>query len=519
MTLKFIITFLSLTWLFIGCTNPKQGINNAQDNCPSSPASPPQFNVKDEGDFFERLKILNIEVSDNIITFQTQDYNFIFCDSNSTFIAQKGNYQPEEKPAKNYEEAIKELDNPSYKIIDWQDKTYQYRVILEPNPFPDFEVEPEKVILELITPQAEKPQRHILYTLEQVKKQQTGNQLGVPQITGSVINDSQFYWSVSPEQGEGFGGIATIVNYNPQNNKINIIQPSQVANQQINDLIISNNETDTTLWLATQTSGEGNPYLPGMGLVSYTLNNQSLNSYHIRNSKLIGVIPHKLTIEKNNIWVATGNGICKIKWQEIEQQTSWQCWQFKLQADIPTEGLDVYQSLLNSTSQTTINADENNTMIEVLWWSPQEYGADKGRYEIVYDSPFSVTLEDKGVMNWKEIYPAYTANSWEAMVYWAGKDWLWNGNKFIRPFDGVFLNYLGGGPGGIDSWRNSGEQRRELYAIRGNLDLIKATKDSTSVKYYSGWVDDSLLEPYITIIPAQKPKNIKPNPLKKFLKD
>ncbi|EAZ91984.1 hypothetical protein [Crocosphaera chwakensis] len=519
MSLKSIIIFLSLTCLFIGCTNPKQGINQAENNCPSSPGSPPKFKVKNEGDFFEKLKTLNIEVSKNIITFQTQDYDFVFCNSDNTFITKRGTYQPEEKPAKNYEEAIEELNNPSYKIINWQDKTYQYRVILDPNPFPDFEVESEKVILELITPEAEKPQKHILYTLEQVKKQQAGIQLGVPEVTASVINNNQFYWSVSSEQGEGNGGIATIVNYDPQENSINLIQPSQIAQQQINDLKISNN-TDTTFWLATQISGEGNPYLPGMGLISYNTKSKSLKSYHARNSKLVGMIPYKLTIEEDKIWVATGNGICQIKWQEIDQENSWKCWEFKLQAEIPSGGLEVYQSLLSSTSSTTINTDENNKIIEVLWWSPQDYEADKGRYEVVYNTPFSVTLDDKGAMNWKEIYDKeYKVHSWEAMVYWPGKDWLWNGNRFIRPFDGVSLNYFGGGPGGISSWKNPEKQRPEIYAIRGDLDLINLTKNSTNVKYYSGWVEDSLLDPYLTIVPTEKLTNIKPNPLKKFPKD
>ncbi|MDJ0597613.1 MAG: hypothetical protein QNJ37_02035 [Crocosphaera sp.] len=519
MNLKSIIPFISLTWLFVGCTNLQQFVDNAENNCPSPPVSHPKFTVKQEGDFFEKLKTLNIKVSDNIITFQTQDYDFIFCDDNQTFITKKGNYQPEQKPAKNYEEAIKELVNPPYQTIDWQDKTYQYRVLLYPNPFPDFEVEAEKVILELIIPEAEEPQKHTLYTLKQVKQKQAGIQLGVPKITASVINNNQFYWSVSSEQGEGNGGIATIVNYDTQVDKINIIQPSQLAKQQINDLQISNKDTEIILWLATQTSGEGNPYLPGMGLISYNLNNQSLKSYHARNSNLVGIIPHKLEIEKDKLWVATGNGICQIQWQKIEQKNSWKCWQFKLQAELLTEGLDIYKSLLNTNPETTINAGENNKPVEVLWWSPQDYEREKGRYEIVYDSDFSVTLENSGVMEWKERYDKeYKANSWEAMVYWPGKDWLWNGNKFIRPFDGVSLNYFGGGPGGISTWKNPDKQRPEIYTMRGELDLIKLTKNSTTVKYYSGWVDDSLLDPYITIVPRKKPNDndIQPNPLKKF---
>ncbi len=398
-----------------------------------------------------------------------------------------------------------------------QDNTFQFRVLLDPNPFPDFDVEPEKVILELITPDTEKPQKYILYTLKEVKLQQAGIQLGVPKITANVIHNNQFYWSVSSEQGEGNGGIATIVNYDPQENKLNIIQPSQIAKQQINDLKISNNNTESILWLATQTSGEGNPYLPGMGVVSFNINNKLFKSYHARNSNLVGIIPHKLTIEKDHLWVATGNGICKIEWQTIEQENSWKCWQFKLQAEITSEGLPIYQSLLNTEFKTTLNADENDPTVEILWWSPQDYENEKGRYEIVYNPAFSVTLEDKGVMDWKELYDReYKANSLEAIVYWPGKDWLWNSNRFIRPFDGVFLNYFGGGPGGISAWKDTEKQRPEIYAIRGDLNLIKLTKNSTRVKYYSGWVDDSLLDPYLTLVPTQKPTNIKPNPLQKF---
>ncbi|MGK7957855.1 MAG: hypothetical protein AB4063_21770, partial [Crocosphaera sp.] len=228
MNLRSIIALFSLTWLFVGCSTPKQVIDKGENNCPSSPQSFPQFKVKNEGDFFEKLKTLNILIDDNTITFQTEDYNFIFCEDNETFITQKGNYKPEQKPAKNYQEAIKELVDPPYKTIEWQDKIYQYRVMLKPNPFPDFEVEAEKVILELITPAIEEPQKHLLYTLKQVKQQQVGIQLGVPKITTSLINNDQFYWSISSEQGEGNGGIATIVNYNPQENKIKIIQPSQI---------------------------------------------------------------------------------------------------------------------------------------------------------------------------------------------------------------------------------------------------------------------------------------------------
>ena len=118
MSLKSLMTLFSLTWFFIGCSTAKQGIDKAENNCPSPPLSPTKFRVKQVGDFFENLKTLNIEVADDLITFQTQDYDFIFCDANETFITQRGNYKPEQKPARNYKEAIKELNNPSYQTIN-----------------------------------------------------------------------------------------------------------------------------------------------------------------------------------------------------------------------------------------------------------------------------------------------------------------------------------------------------------------------------------------------------------------
>ena len=95
-------------------------------------------------------------------------------------------------------------------------------------------------------------------------------------------------------------------------------------------------------------------------------------------------------------------------------------------------------------------------------------------------------------MDWPERYnQEYQANSWEEIISWPGKDWVWNGNKFIRPFDGVFLNYFGGAPGGISTWKNPEKQRPEIYAMRGELELIKLSKNATTVKHYSGRVDDS----------------------------
>lgn len=517
MVIKFIFIILSLTWFLKGCSNSRQAVNEPATNCPSPPNSSPRFKIEYEGDFYAKLKTLNIIESTDLITFQSQDYDFIFCDGNETFITKKGTYKPVDDNNKSYEERLKELGDPPYQILELDNKVYQYRVILEPNPFPDFKVEPKQVILELIKPEIENPQRHTLYTLKQVIDKQTGIKLGIPKITASIIYNQQFYWSISPEQGEGNGGIATIVNYHPEFDKINIIQPSGMINQQINDLVITGNETEPTLWLATQRSGEGNPYLPGMGLISYDTKTKSITPYHPRNSNLIGMIPYKLQVRNEQLWVATGNGICQIQWQQIKQSDSWKCWQFRLQSDIPTEGLDVYPSLLDTSPKNKIMSDENQNTVDILWWSPQDRETQKGRYEIAHDSAFSVTLEEKGGIPWSEFYEEESKpHSWQAKVYWPGRQWLWNGHQFIRPFDGVSLNYFGGGPAGISTWKMPSKQRPEIYALRGNLELIKLTKTSTSVKYYSGWVDDSLLEPYLTILPVENLQSVNSNPLEKL---
>ncbi|MGK7938873.1 MAG: hypothetical protein AB4062_01675 [Crocosphaera sp.] len=517
MVIKSILIILSLTWFLKGCSNPQQVANKPAKNCPSPPNSSPRFKIEYEGDFYRKLKTVDIIESPDLITFQSQDYDFIFCDSNGTFITKEGTYKGVEDSNKSYEESLKELSDPPYQTIELDNKIYQYRVILEPNPFPDFKVEPKQVILELIKPQTEEPQQYTLYTLKQVIEKKTGIQLGIPKITANVIYNEQFYWSISPEQGEGNGGIATIVNYNPELDKINIIQPSGIINQQINDLVITGDETEPIFWLAMQRSGEGNPYLPGMGLISYHTKTKNLTSYNARNSNLIGIMPYQLKVRNEQLWVTTGNGICQIKWQQIKQSDSWKCWQFLLQADIPEEGLEVYSSLLDTSPKTKIIPDENRNTVNVLWWSPQDNETQKGRYEIVHDSAFSVTLEEKGGMSWSDFYEEQSnPNSWQSKVYWPGREWLWNGNQFIRPFDGVSLSYFGGGPKGISTWNIPSKQRPEIYALRGNLELIKLTKTSTSVNYYSGWVDDSLLQPYLTIIPIQESQNMNPNPLEKF---
>ncbi|MFB2773334.1 hypothetical protein ACE1AT_29290 [Pelatocladus sp. BLCC-F211] len=58
----------------------------------------------------------------------------------------------------------------------------------------------------------------------------------------------------------------------------------------------------------------------------------------------------------------------------------------------------------------------------------------------------------------------------------------------------------------------SGIGKRTANAIRGDLELIEISEKSTTVKYYSGWVDETNLNPYLTVLPQTQPQNKQLNP-------
>ncbi len=516
-TIKLVFPILSLFYFLSSCNNiniSNQSKGNI-DNCPQPAEELPKIKITSAEDVFTAFdyRIRDITADADTISFQSPNYDFVFCRGNNNWTVQPKTLN---QPAN--DEVQTDLANPSYETIELNQTSYQYRVILDPNPFPNFQAEPEKVIFELILPGNEQPQRQVVYTLEQTKQAQTGIQLGVPTISKVLIWNNRLFWSISPEQGEGNGGIATIVSYNPQTDKISLIQPEEIAGQQINDFVISGEASNPTIWLATQMSGEGNPYLPSMGLVAYHSNSEdftysSLAVYHVRNSPIIGAIPTKLSLEKDELWLGTGNGICQIEWQTVDDFDSWDCWRFALMAELSGEEIPLYYSLLAENPATTIQPKQNT--IEVLWWLPQNNrdSNSPGRYEVPYQPGFTVTLDDRGVISWTDLYqsPQIKVN-WKAPFYWVGKDWSWNGNVFVRGFDQVPLNYFGGGFTGINQQEYS-LNNLDINAMRGDLELIELSPDATTLKHFSGWVSDRVLEPYLTIIPVKNPSINQPNPL------
>ncbi len=519
------ISSLSLLWLLVAC-DPQSSQTNQTNQLPES-ATKPSGNVancpkpsvvevkasEEEGDLYGGwdFNIRKIVPKKDVIKFQTQHYDFVFCRGDSSWTVQPGTWVSEIPTNQTTEESLTQLANPKYQTIEVEGASYQYRVLLEPNPFPDFTEQPEKVIFELIVPESGEPQQQILYTLEQLQAAQIGSDLGLPRVTSANVVGNRIFWSVAAEQGEGFSGVATVVSYNPQNQKFAVIQPEKIQGVQITDIAISGTAKNPVLWMGTQYSAEGSPYIPAMGLVAYrpdleNLNSGTLNTFHIRNSPMVGAIPHRLLREGESLWVGTGNGICQVDWKTADSNDSWSCWRVTTMAKVPSQSPPLYPSLLSKDAIATIELET----VEVLWWSPLSYDTRVGRYEVRYEPGLTATLEQQGLLR-EETPPP----DWLAPAYWAGNNWHWQGERFVRGFDEVSLDYFGGGPSGIASNQFGFDPNRpsDTYAIRGDLELMEISEDSTTVKYFSAWVEDDSLTPYVAIEPLELPQKSLPNPL------
>ncbi|WP_204102715.1 MULTISPECIES: hypothetical protein [Spirulina sp. CCY15215] len=494
------IALLFFVGLLSACD--RQAENNTPGNtanCPDPAASPPTLAKPAERDFpnYFNFQIQNIAANKNIIRFQSLSYDFIFCRGNETWTVTKGTMSP---PASSLGAEL------PYKTVEFQGKTYQYRAVLDP----DFTSgqRSQRAVLQLIPPEATEPIVTNLYTLEDIRKANLGNDLAYPDFVSAVPYGDRLLISISAPRGEGFTSIATLAFYNPQNQAIELKQPDKIKGQIIKDIAIAGESDNAKIWLTTQTSGEGNPYIPSMGLVSYDLNSDTITAYHVRNSPLVGAIPTKLWVNGEELWVGTGNGICRTYWQAMEQRDKWNCWRFAVMADLANGGITLYNRLAAQKPALTLEADK----VEVLWRSPLAYEENaKERYEIVYKEGFTTAISG-GKTAWSEIYG--TAQEYFAPLYWPGSEWHWNGQRFQRGFDEVSLNIFGGGPMGIGQKEFNPNNPPDVAAIRGDLDLLELTGARTEVRYYSGWVDEALLSPYVAIVPVQPIINPQPNPLR-----
>ncbi|MEL7331828.1 MAG: hypothetical protein AAFN12_06240 [Cyanobacteria bacterium J06560_2] len=425
------------------------------------------------------------------------------------------------------------------------------------------EIAPEDaVFFELKAPSGELISEQ-LYTVSEIQAAQIGASLGAPSIADAVTVESNIWFAATASKGEGDGGFASLIQYNTETGSLNVKKPEAIQGDQITSLAItgvadnppeaadsdtagadSENEPENstenepenstenependaenepknseqtldssaiTLWMGTQRSGEGVPYHPANGLVSYQPESEALKMYTITNSPLVGAIPHQVAVEGNSLWVGTGDGACQVSWKTIEKSESWNCWKFTAIATLPSDGVEVFDSFLADGPTATLNQDT----VEVLWvnQSTEESEAARTmRYEVVYEPGFEAQLSQGAYRIPNEVAQRAAGGN---DIFWPGTHWHWNGKRFERTLDEVGLNLVGGGPYGLVSSNARSGFDFDSRTIRGEFDLLDLTADYTKIRYYSGWIEGDEVEVYPTVLPVEAAADdTKPSPL------
>lgn len=452
-----------------------------------------------------------VDATDSTLTFKGSRYSFTLCKRDRTWGVQS--LEPAAAPEEeDYLQYYESLANPDYATIAYQDQTYQARVRLDAS-WIDEEQDPsnslEQVIFDLIQPGQEQPVSKVLYTNTDIVERELGATAGVPLITRSLVTEDSLWWSIGFEQGEGASGIATVIQYHVEDDQLTLWQPTELGNAQITDLALTNQNDETILWLGTQYSGEGNPYLPAKGLVAYRPEDNEIQSYTVENSPLVGAIPTRLWAENDALWVGTSSGVCEVDWASIEASDSWDCWRFTAMADL-TETRDLYASLL---AETPIEQLDTSAPVELLWLADTDISTPEStrRYEIRYEPGLVTSLEEGA-----DYYVRPDQDQDDGYFWWPGREWSWNGQHFVRPWDQVAVNYVGGGPQGI------GPSDYENYisnwhTMRGDFQLLELTPETTEIEHYSAWIDETEVEPWVTVTPVTSSPTDQPNPTEAVL--
>ncbi|MGB3291717.1 MAG: hypothetical protein WBB01_01855 [Phormidesmis sp.] len=489
----------------------------AAEACEVLDVQPSPMAAPENAPIFEQFNFQpsEIDVSEKTVSIQTPYYTFSFCKGDRTWSIVSSKPPVEDF---DYGQFLADVADPAYETIEVNGESYQYRIRLEANWLDEQVAETETAVyFELIAPDGEET-IHQLYTLAEVQDSQLGASLGVPRIAGAVVADNALWFAATTSQGEGDNGFASLLSYSPDTGELRVDRPEEIQGDQITTIAATgSSNTDTlTLWLGTQLSGEGNPYLPASGLVAYQPATKTLNSYTITNSPIVGAIPYQLAVADDSLWVATGNGTCQVQWQSANQANSWDCWRLTTTATLPPSGVDIYPTFLATEAAATLT----NPTVEVLWasqeqpeWDAEQTAAPEPgmiRYEVAYEPGFEALLPQGG-------YRVANAVAKRAVggepVFWPGWQWHWEGDRFVRGLDEVALNLVGGGPYGLYSEMSDRRLAFDHQAIRGDVDLLDLTAESTQVRYYSGWVDGSELAVYPTMVPATTPATEQPDPV------
>ncbi|MEL6158341.1 MAG: hypothetical protein AAFR18_03895 [Cyanobacteria bacterium J06627_32] len=557
MQIKPFVTVAVLSWLLGACavTLPPEpsaergsGTGEAAGSTETSAAascemvntSPQPLATPTNAPAFEQFNFQpqEIAIANNTVTIATPHHIFSLCQTDGAWSITSADASEDAlgKDDFSYERMLAEMANPTYETIEVAGESYQYRVRLQaewlseqqqpPTTNPELTADErseniaiadeDAVFFELKTPSGDLISKQI-YTLSELQNAQLGASLGAPSIAGAVTVGPDIWFAASSSQGEGDNGFASLLRYSTQTDDLTVEQPTAIQGDQITSLVATGDSTGQsgqplTLWFGTQRSGEGVPYYPASGLVSYQPETKALNTYTIADSPLVGAIPYELAVDDDALWVATREGLCQAEWTAIDESNSWDCWRFTATAALPPEGVDLYSSFLSADPATTLQADS----VEVLWVN-QSFGDFNNaevepttRYEVVYEPGFETALAQGG---YRITNPVALRASGGKAVSWPGSQWHWSGDRFERSLDEVALNLVGGGPYGlVDSTSRSGFNF-DNNAIRGDFDLLSLTNDETKVRYYSGWVEGDEIEVYPTVKPVEPPAEIKPNPL------
>ncbi len=469
-----------------------------------------------------------VTVFADTVAVETADYRFYYCPDDKAWVTLSNDGASKSSEDKGYD--LDDIANPAYQSIEVNGKVYEYRTRLKADWLAkrgatdevlsegDAQSEEDTVYFDLKLPGGREINRE-LYTVADLQAAKLGASLGVPDISGAASVNGEIWFAATTSQGEGDNGFASLLKYDLETETLSVDRPEEIQGDQLTDLVATEQDGKVMLWLGTQRMGEGVPFFPAKGLVAYQPASGELKTYTITNSPMVGAIPHALALEDDWLWVATGDGTCRVKWQQIDAAKSWNCWRMVPQAQLPKGGVDIYDSFL----ATEPKAKLAKTKVEVLW-AAESYGREASesktpkvtRYEVVYEPGFETVLSQGG---YRVADAAAKRAAMGEAIFWPGRQWHWAGDRFRRGMDEVGLNLVGGGPYGLVSSSDRNGLRFDHNAIRGAFDLLALTPEETKVRYYSGWVNTNDLEVYPQLKPAARPKKMKPNPLTKMASD
>ncbi len=485
-----------------------------------------------------------IEIAPGVVTVKTPAYTFAFCQRDRTWSVTSIAAEAAEEEF-DYDQYMAEIADPAYDVITVGRDRYEYRARLEADwlraqtgtsPLSEDTAE-NTVYFELQTPNG-KSLRQPLYSLSELQAANLGASLGVPSIVGSVVTQDAIWFAATATQGEGDSGFASLIRYSLKTGEITVQRPEEIQGDQITAIALTPNlipestpasapastpasppestSENITLWLGTQRSGEGNPYLPANGLIAYQPMTKTLERYTITNSPLVGAIPTELAVEDDQLWVGTGNGVCQVAWQTVDEAQSWDCWRFAFTAALPEAGIDLYPSSLADQPAATLTDPE----AEVLWadWKLADDAELNSqpqivRYEVVYSPGFEVQLAQSSYQTTDDVARQFAGGE---AVFWPGHAWHWAGDRFARSLDEVSQNHFGGGPYGLMKSNFSVGPNADQVAIRGDFDLLNLEAQTTTVRHYSGWISAENLQVYPSLIPTETTPD-EPNPLDQFI--